>query len=339
MHFEENIEGGNRIEQVFSDRLLNTSLSVSSTSEGKELELLIADTAVFHQELKTVLANGQDRLLEMNSFRPEIAKILMEQIRAEDSDMSLENYMTSVFDHFGVDMEDLALRSYLLHPSQTGIEAFPSIPEVGISITFDRKRALSREDVSFITWDHPMVTGAIDMVLSLGTGSASFGVLPGKGNPAILLEVLFVLETAGEQNIYADRFLPNTPLRVVVDHSGNELTDLFPIEIFEQKLLPGQIDELIQNETLRETILPNMITAATKVAEKLGATEISGGLLRMSANMDREIDRLKSLQKKNKHIRPEEIRFALEEKASLISLIKNARIRLDALQLIRKGNF
>ncbi len=116
----------------------------------------------------------------MNSFRPEIAEKLVEQIRAEDFDMSLEIYMTRVFEHFGVSMEDLAPRTYLLHPSQTDAEAFPSIPDVGISITFDRKRALSREDVSFISWDHPMVTGAIDMVLSLGTGSASFGVLRGK---------------------------------------------------------------------------------------------------------------------------------------------------------------
>ena len=204
--FEENLEGGNQIAQLFSDRLLKTSMSVSSPNAGKQLELLIADTAAFQQELKTILANGRDRLLEMNSFRPKIAEKLVEQIRAEDFDMSLEIYMTRVFEHFGVDMEDLAPRTYLLHPSQTDTEAFPSIPDEGISITFDRKRALSREDVSFISWDHPMVTGAIDMVLSSGTGSASFGVLRGTGSPAILLEVLFVLETAGEQSIICRSF-------------------------------------------------------------------------------------------------------------------------------------
>ncbi len=166
--------------------------------------------------------------------------------------------------------------------------------------------------------------------------SVSFGE---SGSPAILLEVLFVLETGGEQSIYVDRFLPNTPLRVVVDHTGNDVTDLFPVEAFEQQLIPGQIDDLIHNETLMEKILPNMIAAATKIAEALGATEISNGLQRMSVTMDHEIDRLKSLHKKNKHIRPEEIRIALEEQTSLATLIKDARIRLDALQLIRKGDF
>ncbi len=54
--FGENIEGGNKIEQVFSDRLLKTSLSASSPNAGKQLESLIADTAAFQQELKTILA-------------------------------------------------------------------------------------------------------------------------------------------------------------------------------------------------------------------------------------------------------------------------------------------
>lgn len=337
--FEGNLEGGNQISQLFITRLFNTAQSVSSPNAGKQLESLIADTAAYQQELKTTLANGRDRLLEMNSFRPKIAEKLVKKIRAADLDMSLETYMTMVFEHFGIEIEDLAPRTYLLHPSRTNDEAFPSIPDEGISITFDRKRALSREDISFLSWDHPMAIGAIDMVLSSGTGGASFGVLRGTGTPAILLEVLFVLETAGERSIHVDRFLPNTPLRVVVDHTGNEVTDLYPVEAFDHQLIPGRMDDLIHNETLMETILPDMIVSATNFAEALGATEISNGLQRMNLTLDHEIGRLKSLQNKNKHIRPEEIGIALEEQTTLSSLIRNARIRLDALQLIQKGNF
>ena len=184
-----------------------------------------------------------------------------------------------------------------------------------------------------------MATGAIDMVLSSGTGGASFGILRGKGTPDILLEVLFVLETAGGHGIHVDRFLPHTPLRVVVDHTGKEVTDLYPVEAFDQQLIPGQMDDLIKNETLMETVIPNMITAATKMAETLAATEISNGLQRMSLTLDHEIARLKSLHQKNKNIRPQEIQIAIEEQATLASLIRDARIRLDALQLIRKGDF
>lgn len=335
--FEENVEGGNKLAQLFSERLHNNSLSTPIAKE--QLELLIADTAVYQQQLKATLANGRDRLLEMNSFRPAVAGKLVEQIKAEDIDITLETYMTRVFNHFNVEMEDLAPRTYLLHQPRTNTEVFPSIQNGRVSITFDRKRALSREDMRFVSWDHPMANEAIDMVLSTGTGGASFGVIRGKGTPAILLELLFVLETAGKKNIYVDRFLPNTPLRVVIDHTCTDVTNLYPAEELNQLLTPGNIDNILDNDTLIDTIIPNMITTATEIAESLGASEITDGLQRMNITLDHEIDRLKSLHKKNHNIRPDEIRFAQLEQTTLASLIKDARIRLDAVMLITKGGF
>lgn len=328
--FEQNLEGGDKISRLFGERL-------AAVASPKEIDALIADTAAYQKKLKATLANGRDRLLEMNSFRPKVAEKLVEQIRAEDRDGTLEAYMTDVFEHFGIRMEDLAPHSYLLKPSHHNGEAFPSIPDEGVSVTFDRKRALSREDVSFISWDHPMATGAIDMMLSSGTGNASFGILRGSGGSAILLEALFVLETGGGRSIDIDRFLPNTPIRVVVDHTGDEVTDEYPVEEVDPRLIPGQIEDLLENEVLVETIIPNMIAAATELAEFFGAALINNGLSSMGKTTDHEITRLISLQQKNKHIRPEEIEIALEAKVKLAELIGDARVRLDALQLIQKG--
>ncbi|KYG79016.1 RNA polymerase-associated protein RapA [Roseivirga echinicomitans] len=335
--FEENLEGGNQLVQLFYHRLKEATLSVLSATVGDQLESLIANTAAYHQKLKEMLANGRDRLLEMNSFRPRVAGKLVEQIKAADSDMGLEKYMTQVFEQFGVDMEDLAPRTYLLHPQQANAVQFPSIPDQGISITFDRKRALSREDISFVSWDHPMATGAIDMVLSSGTGGASYGVLRGTGNSMILLEVLFVLETSGGKNINVDRFLPNTPLRIVVDHSGEEVTEEYPVELFDQQLRPGQVNDLLENEYLVDTILPHMIKCATELVEGLREKEVIKGLKQVSLTMNHEIGRLASLHEKNKSIRPEEIQIALNEEAMLSRLIRSSRVRMDALQLIKEG--
>jgi len=336
--FEENIEGGNQIAQLFNDRLVETTLTAPLTDISTKLDALITDTAAYQKELKQTLANGRDRLLEMNSFRPLVAKQLVEKIKAADQDLGLEIYMTKVFEHFGIEMEDLAPRTYLLHPAQTNSEAFPSIPDEGISVTFDRKRALSREEVSFISWDHPMVTGALDMVLSLGTGGASFGVLRGTTEQGILLEVIFVLESAGKKGINIDRFLPSTPLRVVVNHSGDEVTEDYPVDLFNKQLRPGKIDDLIENETLVDTIFPEMIKAAEEIAEQLKIKEIDKAQERMNQTLDHEIGRLASLYKRNKAIRPDEIRTALAEKNVLTTLMGDARIRMDSLQLIREGD-
>ena len=335
--FEKNLEGGNQIAQAFGDRLLQTCRSTDLPDAPAQLDALIADTAVFQRQLRATLANGRDRLLEMNSFRPRLASKLVEQIRAETLDPRLETYMTDVFDHFGVEMEDLAPRTYLLHPSHSDAEAFPSIPDEGIPVTFDRKRALSREEISFLSWDHPMTTGAIDRVLGSGTGSASFGLLRAQGAPALLLEVRFVLETVGGQALHVDRFLPHTPLRVVVDHKGKDVTAVYSEEIFDQDLGPGNMKELIDNEDFIEIMIPEMIAAATAWAETLAASEISQGLERMRLSLDHEIARLRSLQKKNPHIRPAEIHMAEQERQRLAAIMQEARIRMDALLLVQKG--
>jgi len=334
--FEENLEGGNEIFKFIGDRLLNVFSSYTFGDTYPELESLITETSIFKKELQLSLANGRDRLVEMNSFRPKIAEKLVEQIQAEDGDNNLEVYMTKVFAHFDVEMEDLASRTYFLQPASETTEVFPSIPPQGIPVTFDRKRALSREDMGFLTWDHPMITGSIDLILSSGTGSASFGVLKNTNSPGILLEILFVLETTSEQSIYVDRFLPNTPLRIIVDHTGKDVTDRYSVETFNKKLISGSIEDLLDNDTIVETILPNMILAATKFAEEQGAKEKAKGLQRMNLTLNHEIDRLSTLQTKNKNIRPEEIQTALTEQLTLETLIKNARVRMDAIQLILK---
>jgi len=334
--FNTNLEGGNMISKLFSERLLEISKNDSFETANSELETLISETNNYHKELKKNLSEGRDKLLEMNSFRPKIATQLIEQIQAEDKDKTLETYLTKVFHHFDVEMEDLASRTYLLHPASFNSEIFPSIPPEGIQVTFDRKRAISRDDVSFLSWDHPMATGAIDMVLSSTFGSASFGVFRGTGTPTLLLELIFVLETAGKESIDIDRFLPHTPIRVVVDHSGEDVTDEYTIDLL-KNLKPASIDSLLDNDAFVDTLLPNMISTATTITNELGAIEIEKGLQKMKLQLNHEINRLTALQKKNQHIRDEEIQTAIDERAKLSNIIKKARVRLDALQLIREA--
>jgi ATP-dependent helicase HepA len=333
--FNANMEGGNMISKLFSNRLLTISKKASIEDAKSELEALIAETAECQKALNKSLAQGRDSMLEMNSFRPKVAEKLIQQIKAEDNDSALETYLTKVFRHFDVEMEDLAARTYLLHPASYSASVFPSIPKEGVQVTFDRTRGLSREDVSFLTWDHPMATGALDKVLSSNLGTASCGLIRKSGKPGLFLELIFVLETAGKQSIDVDRFLPHTPLRVVVDHEGEDVTESYPVAMLNKSIVPGNIDPLLESDLFVEKMLPEMISSATEIADEMGEQEIERGLNRMKRTLNHEINRLTALQKKNKDIRADEIQAAIEERNTLFSLIKKARIRLDAVQLIR----
>lgn len=332
--FETNLEGGNIISKLFGERLLDIFKTVSFKEANAQLDLLIADTVNFQKNLKKNLAEGRDRLLEMNSFRPKVAKKLIAQIHNEDRDQTLENYLTKVFEHYNIEMEDLAARTFLLHPGAYNSEIFPSIAREGTQVTFDRKRAISRDDVSFLSWEHPLVTGAIDRVLSSTIGNASFGVLKGTGKTALLLECIFVLETAGQDSIAIERFLPHTPLRIVIDHTGKEVTESYTVDMLDKNLIPSNIEPLLDNDAVMETLLPKMMASAKKIANNLGEKEIAKGLQRMTLKLNHEIERLTTLQKKNDNIRTDEIHTALKERGTQSDLIKKARVRLDALQLI-----
>ena len=57
----------------------------------------------------------------------------------------------------------------------------------------------------------------------------------------------------------------------------------------------------------------------------------------MEAELDREIERLVALQAVNRHVRPEEIELATEERAALGKHLRGARLRLDAVRVVWRG--
>jgi len=173
-------------------------------------------------------------------------------------------------------------------------------------------------------------------MLSSTIGTASCGLIRGSVKPGLLLELIFVLETSGEQRMDIDRFLPHTPLRIVVDHTGEEMTGSYSVAMLNKSVVLGKMDSLLDNGAFVETMLPDMISSATEIAEEMGEQEIEKGLERMKRTLDLEINRLTALQKKNKDIRPDQIQAAVEERNTLSALIQKARVRLDAVQLIRK---
>lgn len=342
--FEKNLEGGNQILKIFGKRVQDLALAVASpkTRTGEyagAVTDLIVETRAYRDELVATLARGRDRLLEMNSFRPQVAAMLVDAIRSEDQDPTLETFMLDIFEEFAIETEDLAPRTYALHPRDVTRDVFPSIPEDGITVTFDRKRALSREDIGFLSWDHPMVTGAVDLVTGSEKGNASFGVLPGKGESPLLLEAIYILETVADGRLHVDRFLPATPLRVVVNHEPTDVTDSFPAADLARRIRGGRAEHLLEDPIIVKSLIPDMLDAASFIASEMAAHVTAASLRDMTVATGHEIDRLKALRKINTHIRPEEIRLAEQEQARLAVAIENARVRLDSVRLIQVGNF
>jgi ATP-dependent helicase HepA len=203
--------------------------------------------------------------------------------------------------------------------------------------TCDRLRALSREDVAFLTWDHPLVIGAMDLLLGAETGNCSFAVLPAANERTMLLELVFVLETIAAPRLHADRFLPPTPVRLVINHKLEEVTEAFSGKNWEGKLQKGLPYKLIENAEIAARTLPAMFQKAALLAETKAAIIREAALKQMNDLLGHEVARLQTLAQVNDHIRPQEIRLAQAQQEELATVLQQSRLRLDCLRLIWKG--
>jgi ATP-dependent helicase HepA len=224
-----------------------------------------------------------------------------------------------------------------LNPQGITTDAFPSMPAEGMVATCDRRRALSREDVAFLTWDHPLVSGALDLLLGSETGNAAFAVLPAATERTLVLELVFVLETIAAPRLHADRFLPPTPIRLLVNHQGEEVTAAWSATPWDRKLQKGSAGKLIENEEIARRILPAMLQTASTLAETRASVVRDVALREMNHLLGREVERLQALAKVNDHVRPEEIRMAQAQQEELAAVLNHSRLRLDSVRLIWKG--
>jgi ATP-dependent helicase HepA len=337
--FEKNLQGGRALLEQFGARITDLAHEFHERAGAArpELERLIGETRVARQELTTRLEQGRDRLLELNSFRPQIAAQIVQEIQKQDADPTLDQFLVAVFDHFGIHVEELAPRTYQLGSAGVFADSFPGLPTEGLTVTSDRTRALSREDVQFLTWDHPLVTGALDLILGSDQGNSSFGIWPDSRGAGLYLEAIFLLECVAPPALHVDRFLPPTPLRVLVDSEGNDASAVVDRETLARQLRPGDAYPHVSRREVREELLPALLTQAEAIVQRHMPTLITQARREMTAQLDAEIARLRELEKVNPSVRPEEIEHLVEQKRALEQHLDAARPRLDAIRLIHRG--
>ena len=326
--FEKNLHGAAEIARALEDDLA----ALRKTFDAKKLTAFLRKTRMQHAKVAKKLERGHDRLLELSSCKPELAATMIGEIRAMDSDAAFEEFFGRILDHFGVHLEELGSRTWLLKPGHLLTDALPGLPEDGMSATFDRARALSREDLRFMSSDHPLVRGAMDQLLGAESGNSAFGVWKVPGGEAILLEVFFVVECVAPAALHADRFLPATPVRIVVDHALAEHTD--DPALAAAVLEKGDIFRLLDRGAVKKKLLPAMLEKVRALATEQMAAMVASATATMAAQLGEEVERLEDLRAINDHVRPEEIAATAQQQVALHEALASARLRLDAVRLI-----
>jgi ATP-dependent helicase HepA len=141
-----------------------------------------------------------------------------------------------------------------------------------------------------------------------------------------------VLECVAPPNLHADRFLPATPLRVVVDQT---LADRGDDEDFrDAQLTSGDVFGLIDTPVFKKKHLPAMLGKAVEIGTSRKESLIVAARNKASEQYSAEIERLCDLAEINRSVPPAEIDSLESVRSALLAALSESTLRVDALKLV-----
>ena len=211
--------------QIFNE-FESTLNAVMRGEEGPQS--LINATRDRREQLTLETEQGRNRLLERHSHNSDTGRHIIQSLEARESASNLYDFTERLFDRIGIDQEYLEENLSLVRPTENLVTGqLPGLNEEGVTATYDRSTALAREDVLFLTWEHPIIMESMAVLLGSEIGKACLGTFAHKGVPAgtFLLEALFRIECLAPRYLEAGQFLDYTPIRMLVTKDGKEVGD------------------------------------------------------------------------------------------------------------------
>ena len=331
--FEQTCPTARPVFEAVRDELFE--LLAANTGDQAPLDALLAKTRELHEPLKARLEQGRDRLLEIHSSGGAAAQQLVDKLTAEDDDTGMISFALKMFDEIGVNQDDRGENALVLTPGDHMlVSSFPGLPQDGMTITFDRPTALSRDDMALLSWDHPMMRGGIDLILGSEIGATSVALLKNKALPigSILLELIFVAESAAHPQLY--RFMPPTPIRLLMDKNGQNLGEKVAFDAFNRQLTPVNRHLGSKLVTASQPVIHGLIGKGQAIAEELKTGIVDKARAQMAQTLQQDLDRLEALKAVNPNVRDSELDYLRNLQAELHHLIDQTQLKLDAIRFI-----
>ncbi len=305
-------------------------------SNSVMLQDLLEQTQEAREALEEELAEGRDRLLEMSSFNAERANSLMEAMQDQDDIERIQVFAERLFDRFGISLQPHGQHGLVLHPGEHMLCQLAELPEDGMTLTFSREEALQREEIEFMSWEHPLMIELMELLTHGEMGNNAIVTLKLPALPAgtVLLESIFELNITVPKSLQLARYLPSGYVRTLLDPDGRDLSEVLAHQPLNQLAQP------IKRSTSQNMVrmVRDKVTWQIQEAQKIADARLP--VLREQAlttlNQEREAayQRLEALAKVNPAIDELELNTHQEATQLLREGLENARLRLDALRVI-----
>lgn len=316
-----------------------TAYLPSSKSHSKSetlLKELLKETTKWAKAVRKEQQEGADVLVDINSLCGGRGAQLAKDIRAADSDPSLRLFLDAAFDQFGVEWEKLDEQGTykITSHSLSYVESLPGLSSSGeVMATMHRSQALAQEELAFLSWEHPIVQGALSVILEGQIGKIAAGIFPRTAQGSrLLVELLYVLQPTAPAFLELDHVIPVQAFSLFVTTDG-EFVDV-----------PKGIDDVkadLVRPNLAHDILVPIRERFPALVEKgnakiLETTKpiITSAIKHWNEKFSHELARLEHLSKINPLIGKEEIEANRDKHLEGASILKSTAPRLDAIRLL-----
>lgn len=297
---------------------------------------LIEQTLGRRRQLMEQVEQGRDRLLERNSHDPSLGQQLISQLEKRDEPEQLFEFTELLFDRIGIDQEYQQESVVTLRATENLVTGqLPGLTEDGISATYDRSLALARDDLTFLSWEHPIITESMQAFIASDLGKASIGTFKHKGVPSgtVLLDVIFSIECLAPRFLELGKYLDRTPLRLLLTVDGRNVAAKLPLEWLSanmESVAPGTSATVLAR--LRST-LESLYPKAEVEAEQVLASRRTHAIDKANSALNEELTRLRHLRALNPSIREDEIAALGAQQVACEEALQGARLSLQGLRV------
>ncbi len=326
---------GLAVNKHFEDRLL--PFIDKQAENSSDFDALISEAKTHSDAIRQELEKGRDILLELNSCRPEIADDVINTIFNEERGETLSAYLTLACENLGIENEFHSTAASILRPTEHMlISDFPMLKDEGVTITFNRNKAQSREDMEFMTWEHPLIENLFESLIGSEIGNSSIGAIKLKALPAgtFLLECFYTIQCSAPKHLQINRYLPETPVRVLLESSGKDLTNVLKhtqLNKLREHLQRSSRFAIVQQA---KPVIEKLLEKSQNIAEEKSKPIIDEGRNYLKQQLNTEIQRLEKLHSLNGSVRKDELEHLQQQLSNAEKYIETTNVELQAMRLI-----
>ncbi|MDP2546719.1 MULTISPECIES: RNA polymerase-associated protein RapA [unclassified Oceanobacter] len=306
---------------------------------GDGMEALVATLSSERLELQQQLEQGRDRLLELHSCHPKRSRSLARDMTIThiEDEAELNDFIELFADAFGVEVADLDNDCIALAPGDHMlVPDLPYLPEDGFMATTRREVALTRDDVQFLSWEHPFIDQALELVTSGPIGNASVGYVEQHDYKTgdCFIQLQFVASCPAPKHLQIERYLPADAMHLTFTPTGELKVNEPDLAGFVLPLKRGTAKGLAEQKM-------NEVKPLIYKLEKLGGGQLNKMIQRATnkANeaFDDRLQRLQALAQHNPNIPEQLISDVQQERQAVLAAIETAQLQMDSVRLVFCG--